>query len=451
MKILIAYYSKTGQTAKLAQVLEDRFRKREHEVDVEIIKPVKEKSFFGWWISKLFKKDCEIIPLKINDVSKYDLICIGSPNWTSLSSPVVKYLKIVRGIKYKNIGFFATTFLLPQLEWYLFSAFLLDYDFASVVSKREGKTIDTLLLSSGFKRRSCFSEYGKKKIDNFCNNVEKLRYSFKDYYLKEKEVNIARSSLMMLSLLLVFVLAARGVLLLFNHQIFSWQEFSSLFTIGVFFYLSVLMILGAKSFLYLTKYVVSLAVLSEATIIIFFLAPELGKTFFTGAALIFILFSFFHDLKMILFSGAVSLLSYFFLLFNYPDKRFFSPLEDIISVLIITIIVGFVTQNLQKNRFKLLDAQDEAETARASLEIKIIARTRELSDLSRNLEAQVEERTRELEEKIDELERFNKLAVGRELRMINLKEEIRKLKGQLEKINKPNLEQKNVRRSVSKK
>lgn len=44
------------------------------------------------------------------------------------------------------------------------------------------------------------------------------------------------------------------------------------------------------------------------------------------------------------------------------------------------------------------------------------------------MEEKVKERTRELNEKVEELEKFQKLAVGRELKMIELKEEINKLK-----------------------
>jgi len=44
------------------------------------------------------------------------------------------------------------------------------------------------------------------------------------------------------------------------------------------------------------------------------------------------------------------------------------------------------------------------------------------------LEEQVKERTKELQEKVEELERFHRLAVGRELKMIELKKEIEKLK-----------------------
>lgn len=49
------------------------------------------------------------------------------------------------------------------------------------------------------------------------------------------------------------------------------------------------------------------------------------------------------------------------------------------------------------------------------------------------LEDKIKEKTQELEEKIEELEKFNRLAIGREINMIDLKEENRELKKQLEK------------------
>ena len=53
-----------------------------------------------------------------------------------------------------------------------------------------------------------------------------------------------------------------------------------------------------------------------------------------------------------------------------------------------------------------------------------------LEDYSKNLEKQVAERTVELEAKMSELERFNKLAVGRELKMVELKKRISELESQ---------------------
>jgi PAS domain S-box-containing protein len=70
-----------------------------------------------------------------------------------------------------------------------------------------------------------------------------------------------------------------------------------------------------------------------------------------------------------------------------------------------------------------------------TLEIRIKARTKELEEERAGLADKVESRTQELEkerkelaEKMGELERFRKLAVGRELKMVELKEEIKKLK-----------------------
>jgi methyl-accepting chemotaxis protein len=56
---------------------------------------------------------------------------------------------------------------------------------------------------------------------------------------------------------------------------------------------------------------------------------------------------------------------------------------------------------------------------------------KEIEDYSKTLEKKVKERTKELEQTNEELERFNKLAVGRELKMIELKKRIKELEGKL--------------------
>ena len=58
----------------------------------------------------------------------------------------------------------------------------------------------------------------------------------------------------------------------------------------------------------------------------------------------------------------------------------------------------------------------------------------ELKKLQKDLEKKVEERTKQLKEKIDEMERFNRLAVGREIKMVELKQEIENLRNQLGKM-----------------
>lgn len=77
---------------------------------------------------------------------------------------------------------------------------------------------------------------------------------------------------------------------------------------------------------------------------------------------------------------------------------------------------------------KVRERTKELEEAKSILEIRVQARTRELRELADSLEEQVKERTQELQTKITELEKFQRLAVGRELKMIELKKEAKKLK-----------------------
>ena len=67
------------------------------------------------------------------------------------------------------------------------------------------------------------------------------------------------------------------------------------------------------------------------------------------------------------------------------------------------------------------------EEAKIVLEIKVATRTKELKELTEQQERIIEERTKDLRERIRELERFHQLAIGRELKMIELKEEVKKL------------------------
>lgn len=77
---------------------------------------------------------------------------------------------------------------------------------------------------------------------------------------------------------------------------------------------------------------------------------------------------------------------------------------------------------------KIESRTKELETERGSLEKKVSKRTLELENLKNNLEKTVNERTKDLNDKLLELEKMNDLMLGRELKMIELKTEIKKLK-----------------------
>jgi HAMP domain-containing protein len=88
-------------------------------------------------------------------------------------------------------------------------------------------------------------------------------------------------------------------------------------------------------------------------------------------------------------------------------------------------------KKVEERTLELKEAATSLEDSKDVLEIKIRARTLELEELSKGLDRQVKEKTKELQEKIKDLEVFQRLSLGRELKMVELKEEIKKLKDQL--------------------
>lgn len=109
----------------------------------------------------------------------------------------------------------------------------------------------------------------------------------------------------------------------------------------------------------------------------------------------------------------------------------------IIGILIwLYFILKIADQELIEKSCFIDEQTQRLNETKTALEIRIQARTKELQELAQSLEQQVKEKTKELENKIQELERFNRLAIGRELKMIELKQEIKRLKEELEKFKK---------------
>lgn len=436
MKILIVYYSRTGGTEKLAEVLKKELEERGHLVDVEKIKPVKEHSFLGWWHIRMIKGTCKIQEPNIKNVLAYDVVLIGSPNWTRLSLPVAMYLREIEGLKYKNIGFFATTAAPPAVEWYIFSAYLLDFTFSGIIDKKGGRIIDSMLLSSVFKKWSFSSEYGRKAIKKFCDKITTPILRLKEYSLNRKEIENCRLLTIIFPLILVASLISHIILQAFNKGFLNWGEYFY-FAIILFFTTVLFVALQERRVgIFLGKYIGGFSAVLLWTFTMAFVEPHLGRVVIWGYVAIFVLLGFFRDQKVVIFSGLLSFLGYGILFYIYSLQGVLKPVLDLVLLGISNGMVAFITHNLQQYYSGLLESQDETETARLALEVRVAARTRELRSLTEGLEEQVGLRTKELQGKIEELEKFNRLTVGRELKMIELKEEIEGLKKELEKSKK---------------
>jgi len=76
----------------------------------------------------------------------------------------------------------------------------------------------------------------------------------------------------------------------------------------------------------------------------------------------------------------------------------------------------------------------ETEEEKASCQVQIRARTKELVELASRLEEKAAKRTEELQQRVDELERFRKLTVGRELKMMELKKALKEARSRIKEL-----------------
>jgi len=87
----------------------------------------------------------------------------------------------------------------------------------------------------------------------------------------------------------------------------------------------------------------------------------------------------------------------------------------------------FLEQEIIRLSSLVIQKVKEGKEIRRRLEKALLENERRRAEL----EGQIQKRTKELQEKVRELEKFQKMAVGRELKMVELKEEIENFKKSL--------------------
>ena len=106
MKALVAYYSRTGNTKKVAEAI----AKAVTADTEEIISIKKRKGLFNYLLSgreAMRKISAKIEPVKKNP-EDYDIVIIGTPIWGfAVSSPIRAYAEYCKG-KVKKTAFFST-------------------------------------------------------------------------------------------------------------------------------------------------------------------------------------------------------------------------------------------------------------------------------------------------------------------------------------------------------
>jgi flavodoxin len=108
MKSAIIYYSYSGNTKRVAEVLGEYLRQK-GEVDLlELVAPKESRSFFGQVRRAFAKAKTALGPVNF-DLSGYNLICMGTPVWAFAPAPAINtYLEKCAGVEGKEVILFAT-------------------------------------------------------------------------------------------------------------------------------------------------------------------------------------------------------------------------------------------------------------------------------------------------------------------------------------------------------
>jgi len=164
MKIGLVYYSRTGNTKKIAKILEEKFKEKKAELDLIEIEHVKKPGFFA--AGKASMKQLEL-PIKNNhfDMGKYEIILLGTPTWAGRPSPFMKvFINKAENIKGKKVAIFGTGMSpINQRE-----------QFKEIMKNNlqdAGVKTDENYLLINFKRGQI--KDGEQNIDNFVKNILK--------------------------------------------------------------------------------------------------------------------------------------------------------------------------------------------------------------------------------------------------------------------------------------
>lgn len=108
MKSIVIYYSYSGNTKKVAEILSEFLAQRGEVQQIELIGLDESKSFFVQAVRALSRKRAQIQPVGL-DLSGYDLICLGTPVWAFGSAPAMNtYLDKCFGVENKRVILFTT-------------------------------------------------------------------------------------------------------------------------------------------------------------------------------------------------------------------------------------------------------------------------------------------------------------------------------------------------------
>lgn len=108
MKSIIVYYSYSGNTQKVANILMELLKTKSEVQQTELMGLDESKSFFDQCLRAFLRKKAALQPVNF-DLSEFDLICFGTPVWAFGPAPAMNaYLEKCFGVEGKAVILFTT-------------------------------------------------------------------------------------------------------------------------------------------------------------------------------------------------------------------------------------------------------------------------------------------------------------------------------------------------------
>lgn len=155
MKILVVYYSKTGNTGDVAKIISENIQGDL----VEIIDKKNRDGVINYFIAALdaIRKKSTVIEYDVSDISAYDIVIIGTPIWAGTIAPAIRTFIEENKAKLNDVAFFVTV-----------GGTDTQGAFDLMVELTDKKPIDTLSLN---KIEIGNNEIYNKKIDDFSSKL----------------------------------------------------------------------------------------------------------------------------------------------------------------------------------------------------------------------------------------------------------------------------------------
>jgi flavodoxin len=158
-RLLIAYYSCSGNTRRIGQVLSETLRKS-CDVETTEILPTRGRSYLHWLLysfipgSKVELRNPEI------DVSGYDLVLLGFPKWTLSCAPLNAFICKLRNVSVPRFYLFMTSGGFDEQRF-------LD-SITSRLAKKGCNVVESLMIRRDQIQRGSY----KASVDSFAKRVE---------------------------------------------------------------------------------------------------------------------------------------------------------------------------------------------------------------------------------------------------------------------------------------